>query len=172
MYAGLEFDSCSNSTSAARRIWGWFQSHSCSADSCLQGKEKRKMRRSARNRKTALRTESGQRKAREGQYRVGQNSAIKKKHAISILDHSPEPTRNASGLSLDSGRVYYFVHVVGSCAQKWRRCWTERQSATDPALLAFTLRVRLGFIFHYLFWTRKRGGGGERERERERYVSA
>lgn len=45
---------------------------------------KRKMRRSASNRKTALRADSGQRKAQQGQYRVGQNSLLLKKNNTNL----------------------------------------------------------------------------------------
>lgn len=128
------------------------------------------MRRSARNRKTALRTDSGQRKARQGQYWVGQNSLLfqkKKKKAISILDQTSEPTRNAFWLSLDSGadRFGSDPNSGGPCCQFMSAKVTEmlvgasgHRWSCSPSLHS---QSKSGFIFFI-------SPDLENERERDR----
>lgn len=132
---------------------------------------KRKMRRSARNRKTTLWTDSGQWKARQGQYRVGQNSLLLKKNQtpISFLDQTSEPTRNAFGLSLDSGadRTGLDPNSGGPCCRFMSAKVTEMLVGASGHRWSCSLSLhgqsKSGFIFFYCSWTRKR----EREKQKE-----
>lgn len=107
-------------------------------------------------------------KDRQGKCRVGQNSLLLKKNTGN-LDLRSELGANKKRVLAESGlrREIFLVwiqtpvvHVVGSWAQKWPRCWWERQWTTDPALLASTVTVgaALSVLFVPNPTTRERNG--------------
>lgn len=83
-------------------IGGEFGSHSCSADSCPQGKEENET--FCEKQENRFENRFRPEKSPTGTIQGGTKlSAIKKKAPISTLDQTSEPTRNAFWLSLDSG---------------------------------------------------------------------
>lgn len=127
------------------------------------------MRRSARNRKTALRTDSGQRKARQGQYRVGQNSLLLKKPTN--LDLRSDLGANEKRVLAESGlggadRFGLDPNSGGPCCRFMSAKVTEMLVGASGHRWSCSLSLhgqsKNGFIFFYFSWTRKQ----EREREK------